>query len=238
MVGKEPEQERWAGKQAGRKSRRESRAGTGRQKNKKERRQGQGKAKAEKSGKTKETRAGEQRKMGGQRSSNKEQEPSLAAHSEQLKTNKRRQTNRAATAGQGGSIASWQRQGKGEEKVGRQEGRGAGAKNTKKQHGGSKTPGPVASADYQLRLWAQCRELLTTRRFRCDNLRLNQAGTTRKVRISSTATTMYRGLSDSLLRNLRLPANKLPGLRQHLGKRHFLHYLRSGQQQCLCQAGR
>ena len=40
------------------------------------------KSEGEKSGKTKETRAGEQRKMGGQRSSNKEQEPSLAAHSD------------------------------------------------------------------------------------------------------------------------------------------------------------
>ena len=114
-------------------------------------------AKAEKSGKTKETRAGEQRKMGGQRSSNKEQEPSLAAHSEQLKTkNADRQTEKRGSNGRARRVyckLAKAREGggesrAGEEKVGRQEGgvkggqrgtggngRAQGPKNSRKEGG-------------------------------------------------------------------------------------------------------
>ena len=127
-------------------------------------------AKAEKSGKTKETRAGEQRKMGGQRSSNKEQEPSLAAHSEQLKTkNADRQTEKRGSNGRARRVyckLAKAREGggesrAGEEKVGRQEGgvkggqrgtggngRAQGPKNTKKQQKGrgSRRQGPTSQA--------------------------------------------------------------------------------------------
>ena len=74
-------------------------------------------AKAEKSDKTKETRAGEQRKMGGQRSSNKEQEPSLAAHSEQLKTKNadRQMPKRAGGRGRGKRNTKKQQKGGGRE---------------------------------------------------------------------------------------------------------------------------
>ena len=52
--------------------------------------------------------------MGGQTSRKKEQELSLAPHIEQLKTEHQteKQEREAATAGQGGFIASWQRGGK------------------------------------------------------------------------------------------------------------------------------
>ena len=109
--------------------------------------------------------------MGGQRGSNKEQEPSLAAHSEQLKTkNADRQTEKRGSNGRARRVyckLAKAREGggesrAGEEKAGRQEGEGREGRGGR---GGAapagrrirwrvlevtpKTPGPVASADIE-----------------------------------------------------------------------------------------
>ena len=83
-----------------------------------------------------ENPSGGTEKVGGQRSRKKEQEPSLAAHSEQLKTKharrQKKQEREAATAGQGGSIASWQ----GEKRRRREQGRGGESTGAGERGGG------------------------------------------------------------------------------------------------------